>query len=298
MKPATLQFYKERLLRVLVHLQERLDHPPSLEELGTLAGLAPYHFHHVFTGMIGESLGAHLRRLRLERAASRLKLSRTPIIQIALEAGYETHESFSRAFRAGFGQSPRQFRQRHTAPLQIHAPSGVHYDHHAKPNGFRTTRPHKLTMNVTVKHFEPQRVAFMRHVGPYKDCGPVWGRLTMLLGKDGWLGAGTQFIGISHDDPAVTPPDRIRYDACVSVDDSFKPSGDVGVQIIAGGDYAVLTHLGPYENLSQSYHQLLGQWLPRSGRKLRPAPCFETYLNSPQDTEPADLITDLHAPLE
>jgi AraC family transcriptional regulator len=73
---------------------------------------------------------------------------------------------------------------------------------------------------------------------------------------------------------------------------------DIGVQTIPGGDYAVMTHFGPYAKLGESYAKLLGQWLPRSGRNLRTAPCFEVYLNSPESTEPEDLITDLYAPLE
>jgi AraC family transcriptional regulator len=72
----------------------------------------------------------------------------------------------------------------------------------------------------------------------------------------------------------------------------------MGAQLIAGGDYAVLTHFGPYENLSGSYAKLLGQWLPRSGRRLRSAPCFEVYFNSPENTGPEDLVTDICAPLE
>ena len=69
MKPVTLRDYKERLLRVLVYIQQHLDEPLALETLAARACLSPYHFHRVFTGMIGESLQSHIRRLRLERAA-------------------------------------------------------------------------------------------------------------------------------------------------------------------------------------------------------------------------------------
>jgi AraC family transcriptional regulator len=81
------------------------------------------------------------------------------------------------------------------------------------------------------------------------------------------------------------------------VDSRFLPRRDIGVQTIAGGEYAVTTHFGPYSKLTESYTKLLGQWLPGSGRELRSAPCFEVYLNSPEGTDPEDLITDLYAPL-
>lgn len=105
-------------------------------------------------------------------------------------------------------------------------------------------------------------------------------------------------LGICHDDPEVTAPDKICYDACATVGADFQPIGDIGVQVVAGGDYAVTTHFGPYTKLGDSYAKLLGQWLPRSGRELRSRPCFEVYVNDPNSTDPADLLTDLCAPLE
>ena len=298
MKDLTLRMHKERMLRVLVYIQQHLDDPLRLETLAGIACLAPHHFHHVFTGMLGESLARHIRRLRLERAAWRLKLSRMPVVQIALEAGYDTHEAFSRAFRNSFKASPTQFRRRHGTACQLQVPSGVHYRDGAMLKGFRATRTGVKTMTVTIKQLELMRVAFMRHDGPYNEVGKTWDRFMMLLGKEGLLGGDAQFIGICHDDPAVTPPDKIRYDACVTVDDRFQPQGEIGVEVLAGGDYAVITHFGPYEKLGESYAKLLGQWLPRSGRNLRSTPCFEIYLNSPENTDPADLVTDLYAPLE
>ncbi len=153
-------------------------------------------------------------------------------------------------------------------------------------------------MNVNIKNFEPMRVAFMRHVGPYKNVGTTWDKFLPLLGKDGFIGGDSQFIGICHDDPEVTPAEKIRYDACVTVDEKFQPTGDLGVQTIAGGQYAVTTHFGPYEELAETYAKLLGQWLPRSGRELRSCACFEVYLNDPNSTEPEDLITDICVPLQ
>lgn len=296
-KQTTLRFYKECMLRVLVHVQRHLDEPLALEELARLACLSPHHFHHVFTGMLGEPLASHVRRLRLERAASRLKLTDLTVIQIALEAGYETHEAFSRAFRKNFGLSPVQFRRRNGVTTRIKAASGVHYVIRGRLRNFAPAQTQAKSINVIIKKLKPIRVAFMRHIGPYDQVGKTWDHLMMLLGKEGLLSATAQFIGICHDDPAVSPHDKIRYDACVSVDESFRPGGDIGVQVIPQGDYAVTTHFGPYGKLGGSYANLLGQWLPLSGRRLESTSCFEVYFNAPENTEPQDLITDIHAPL-
>ena len=108
MKPDTERDYKERILKVLIHIQEHLDEPISLEDLGRVAHFSPFHFHRVFRGMVGESVKEHVRRLRLERAAHRLKFGEEAVTRIALDAGYETHESFTRAFKSLFGESPSE----------------------------------------------------------------------------------------------------------------------------------------------------------------------------------------------
>jgi len=153
-------------------------------------------------------------------------------------------------------------------------------------------------MNVQIKTIDAMRVAFMRHVGPYDQVGPTWEKLLPWLSKEGLLGGDAEFIGICHDDPEVTPPAKIRSDACVTVDERFAPVGDIGVQTIPGGEYAMTTHFGLYHRLGKTYAKLLGEWLPRSGRSLRASPGFEMYLNDPNSTEPEDLITDIYAPLE
>jgi AraC family transcriptional regulator len=255
--------------------------------------------------MVGESVKEYVRRLRLERAAGRLKAGELPVTEIAFEAGYEALEAFSRSFRSAFGTSPSRFRTEHRTPArreldnlgesgQIVPP----WKFDGKPDGHaRRVRQQEDTMKVKIEHLNPIRVAFMRHVGPYNQVGPTWDKLMTYLGKEGWVGGNLRCIGLCHDDPEVTPADKIRYDACVEVSEAFEPAGEIGVQVIAGGDYAVTTHFGSYNKLGDTYAKLLGQWVPRSGRELRSAPCFEVYLNDPGSTRPADLLTDIYAPL-
>lgn len=109
MKTKTQQEYEERILRVLIHIQTHLDHALDLAELASLAHFSPYHFHRIFRGMVGEPVKEHIRRLRLERAAFHLKATNQPVTQVAFDAGYETHEAFTRAFRAMFDESAVRF---------------------------------------------------------------------------------------------------------------------------------------------------------------------------------------------
>lgn len=297
-KESTLRFYKQNMLRVLQHIQAHLDEAISLEHLAGIACLSPHHFHRVFRGMIGEPLMGHVRRLRLERAAYHLKFTRRPVIDLALEAGYDSHEAFCRAFRAHFSRTPTGYRRLRRPPTLPATRSGVHFSQSGPVQDFRTVNRGVTTMHVSIEAMPPLRVAYVRHTGPYQGCCQAWEKLCTWMGKEGLIGAGAQFVGVSYDDPEITPPEKIRYDACVTVDDSFQAEGEIGVQVIAGGDYARTTHQGPYEKLGQTYHRLMGEWLPRSGRHLRNAPCLEFYLTDPDSTPPADLLTDVCVPLE
>ena len=77
-------------------------------------------------------------------------------------------------------------------------------------------------MDVRVESVAPMRVAFIRHVGPYLQVGETWGRLFAWAGPRGLVARGPKMIGVCYDDPEVTPPDKLRYDACLSVGEHFR----------------------------------------------------------------------------
>ena len=153
-------------------------------------------------------------------------------------------------------------------------------------------------MDVRIEKIEPMKVAFVRNIGPYEECEVAWKKLCDWAGPRGLFGPKTDMLGISYDNPEVTPPEKIRYDACISVDDTVQPEGEVGIQEIRGGEYAVTTHKGPYGKLAETYSRLFGEWASQSGRVLSSGPCLEFYRNDPGRTPPEELITDIYVPLE
>ncbi len=159
MKRETQQDYQERMLRVLVYIQRNLDQSPTLEELAAVAHFSPFHFHRIFRGMTGESLHAHLRRLKLEKAASILRQTDDPVLRIALDSGFESHPAFTRAFKDLMGCSPTEWRTAPKSTLPNFSFSG--------PSDLLSQREGDHGMNVEIVKENEVRVAFVRHTGPY-----------------------------------------------------------------------------------------------------------------------------------
>jgi AraC family transcriptional regulator len=82
----------------------------SLDSLADAAGISPYHFLRVFSGVCGVTPHQYVRRARLRRAAEHLLAEPSRIIDIALDSGFSDVSNFNHAFRAEFGVSPRRYR--------------------------------------------------------------------------------------------------------------------------------------------------------------------------------------------
>lgn len=288
MTTQTRKDWERRVLAAMRVMEAGLDGELSLAAIAAAAHFSPYHFHRVFTGMTGETVGACLRRLRLERAATRLCYGEKSVTEVALEAGFDSPEAFTRAFRAAYAMTPSAWRRacRDGAP-----PSTIQ----RTPNILEELVTMELTVNI--KKLPPLRVACVRHVGPYDQCGAAWEALCAQAGPLGLFGPTTRFIGLGHDNPQITPPEKIRYDACVTVPDDFAGTPDLPVAIIGDREYATAVVKGPYSLLAAAYAWLAGVWGPDSGRGFAAGPGLEFYLNDPKTTPPDELLTEICLPV-
>ena len=110
-EPRILEIHTDCIKDVMRYIREHISEPLDRETLAAVAGFSVPHFHRVFTAHVGESAIGYVRRLRLERAARKLRMGAVDITEVALAAGYDTHAAFSKAFKQQFGLSPSEFRQ-------------------------------------------------------------------------------------------------------------------------------------------------------------------------------------------
>jgi len=278
----------ERLLPVLVHIQANLDGDLSLATLAMRVRLSPFHFHRLFRSAVGETLKQYTQRLRLERAAYRLIVHEGTILEIALDSGFQSHETFSREFKRRFQVTPHGYRRSGRHKLKqgwvSTAPLDETYD------GFELSET-KITRMAQLQ------LAFIRHVGPYESVpDTLWQKLT------DWAQAKRVpgdliFLGIAHDAPGVTPPEKLRFDAALVVPGPFAADGKIGHQVLDAVEFASTTHIGHYRTLPEAYGIIVNRVGRLKDYSLGGLPAIEVYRTTRVDAEHELNHTEIYIPV-
>lgn len=278
----TRQSHAARIGRVVDYLHDHLEDELNLDLLADVAAMSRWHWHRVYTAMQGESVVATVRRLRLARAADRLANSATDIAEIARRAGYTTPEAFGRAFKQSYGLTPGAYREDGSHQLFKQA------NRVSDATGFP----------VEIVTLPAMRCIGVRHQGPYMQISRAFERLFTEAGPAGLVSRKSQMIGVYYDDPDAVEADALRSMACLAIDAGRPVPEDFETLDLVGGAYARLSYKGPYADMRDAYRWLMGVWLPASGLEAADGPMLEDYLNSPADTAPPDLRTNIFLPIE
>lgn len=119
--------------RMQDYIIENSTNDLSLEALAQAAAYSPWHALRTFTELTGKTPFDYIRAVRLSKAAKRVRDTDDTILDIALDAGFTSHEGFSRAFARMFDLSPRQYREA-APPIQLFTPYRIytHFDNFSK----------------------------------------------------------------------------------------------------------------------------------------------------------------------
>lgn len=280
--------YRERMSRVLDHIDQNLDASLDIDELAAVAHFSRFHFQRQFAEYAGMTVARYVQRLRLRRASYQLVFAeQSRITDIALDAGFSSTESFSRAFKHCFDQTPSDFREQ---------PAW-------EPWNERMPLPERIwstEMNVNIVEFEETPVAALEHRGSPDRVMETVKRFIEWRKESGLSPVNTsRTFGIVYDDPANTPPDAFRFDVCGEVDGPI-PDNAQGVvdKQLDGGRCAVVRHVGSLTRVGESIYPIYREWLPDSGEELRDFPMFFHYIKRVPDVEEHEQVTDIYLPLK
>lgn len=300
-KETSIRDYETRLIRVIEHIDAHLEGNLRLESLADIAHFSPYHFHRIFRGMTGETIAGYIRRRRLERAAHRLQSSSVSVTELAFDSGFESNESFARAFRSQFGSAPSNYRHTGTRMITrqgLAAARGSRLNVQAQAlANYLQRKDRKVMFDVEIKAMPSIPLAFLRHKGSYHQIGPSFGTMCKEAEKQRLFGPRTQILARFYDDPNMVDVDNLRADAALVISADSDVAKPLKRGVIAAGDYAISILKGSYNELQAAYDWLFGQWLPESGREVANQPSVEIYLTNPDEVKPENNLTEIRIPL-
>ena len=281
---------------LLIGVQSNPERDVSLASLAAEHGYSPSHFHRVFTDVVGETPKAHVERVRLERAAYRLAVTKESILDIALSIGFRSHVTFTRAFRRRFDCTPSDLRRRSVNRQKAWL----------KANRVRTPDGSTLS-EVSYLTLKPMTLLAMRRMGKYGTFGtPDWDG-----GPSDWSPLIDELrarklpfrkLGmiLCYDNPRLTPPHLQAMDACVPlIETAGAPrKGTVRRLDFAGGLYGVIEHRGPVATLENAYGTL-AMSIVSSGRfALKAGPPLEILREIGIDGDPDRHLNEIYLPVE
>lgn len=283
----TTTTYAQRFDAVLAYIDANLDGDLSVKALSRVASFSEFHFHRQFTAYVGVPVARYVQLMRLRQAAHRLIAEAGyPVLDAALDAGFESPEAFSRAFRRAFGMAPSAFRKKPNWQVW----SAVFVVPHISRS---------IAMQVRIVDFPPTRVAALEHLGAPGRVNESVRKFIEWRKHSGQSPvSGSRTFGIPYDNPDTTPPEAFRFAICGEIHEPVAANGfGVHELLIPGGRCAVVRHAGSTDHIGESIYPVFRDWLPTSGEELRDQPLVFHYLSVYPETPMEQWQTDIYIPL-
>ena len=249
-------------------IEAHLDEDIQAAEVARQAGISQWHFQRIFKALTNETLKTYIRSRRLANALDKLASSNERIIEIALASGFETQESFTRAFKLAFGVTPAEYRRRHSefkflrkVQFDREYLQHIHEGISLEPEIY--DQPTQLYVGLHTRFFgidsEKNNMA--------RKLPALWAQFQERVGEVR-ENISDNLFGIVRQTKAQT--DELEYFAVAQVarvgQVEALPSGMVHVQLPATR-YARFTHRGPVGAVDRTVNYIYSSWLARSGMR-------------------------------
>lgn len=287
--------YARRIDRVIDHLRRNLDRPVKLAELARVACFSEFHFHRIFTAVSGETLNNFTNRLRLEKAARLLRYSRRSLTEIALDTGFSSSATFSRAFRAGYSTSPSQFRTSGIIKKRKICKALFPEDAYGLP---MTLEEKRAAFPVRLLDLPERQVAYIRVTNAFR-MDKVLAALASVIdwAKSRDLFSRGTLFGMTMDDPHVTPGHLYRYELCFASPQPFVLAEGMSRLTMPAMRYAAVRVSGNLDKIATAWDYLYRDWLIASPYEPEHAPALEIFLDKDRATDWSHCDLDLCIPV-
>lgn len=294
------QEYIKRINAVIEYVEKNLDRDLSIETLSEKAFFSPFHFHRIFSAIIGETINTFINRKRIERIASIL-LSQTfdgSLNELAYKYGFSCGSSLSRAFKKFYGVSPTEFKNCNGRDMlsKIGIDSINLQEYICSIDNIKKW----ISMNaqIEVKELSEIKLVGIKHIGEFDKIRGTYDRLFQWAYGKGLLNnPNLKVATIYHDNPKVTEMAKVRQSACITVDKEIDEEGEIGNIRIEGGKYVV----GHFEVSGEDFQKAWEGttiWVVDNNLKFRDRDYFELFHNDYRTHPEKKFIVDICIPVE
>ena len=245
--------------RTLWRIETELSHSPSLSDLAEAEGVSRFHLMRAFSVVTGQTVMSYVRARRLSEAADRLRKSDDRLLTIALDAGYDSHEAFARAFKGMFGTPPSAVRADPGIIPRLQEPIVMTSEIHTAPEPRIVDRVAQRIVGVSEAYTMDTRVRIPAQ----------WERTVEEFGP---AMCGGETFGVCYAFDGAS----FRYLAGVTSERSGAADWPDHLDIPAAR-YAVFDHEGHISQIPDTWEAIFENWAPNSGLRIAEAPQFELY---------------------
>ena len=251
--------------KALWFVESHLPEAVSLDDVAQSSGVSRFHVTRAFGAATGRSVMGYMRSRRLTEAARKLAGGAPDILSVALDAGYNSHEAFTRAFRDTLGLTPEEVRARRGLDnLDLVEPILMNQSVRAnlEPPRFETSRPFLIAGLGERYSCETSAAIPMQ----WQRFGPYIGNIP---GETGDVAYG---VCVNGDDAG-----NFDYIAGVEVSDFSDLPKEFSRVRVPAQKYAVFAHREHISTIRRTVNTIWNKWLPASGHEIADAPEFERY---------------------
>jgi AraC family transcriptional regulator len=293
------------------HIDRNLDQSLDLKTIAGIANFSPFHFHRIFTFLIGETPIDYIQRLRVEKAAWKLRESDPQsVTEIAYACGFGSVSLFSRTFKKYFGIAPSLFGK---LEKPIYSQGGNLFSKNGQmlrknlKNGtqgnidfciVKSNQFYFMKTNVEVKEMPEMKAIYCRHIGPFHLIGQAYEKVFKWAAPRGlFIPNVSKSATVTHDDPSVTEIEKVRQSACIIVNEDVKVDGEIGKLVIPGGKYAVGHFELGFDEFEKAWNTMC-QWFTESGYQQGDGCTYELYHNDYTTHPEMKHIVDICIPVK
>ena len=256
------QDYETRLNRAIDFIRNNLDGNITLSQVAENASFSEFHFHRIFSNILGETIHDFIRRLREEKAVTMLlTLPEVAICEVARQCGYSSQSNMAKALKKKYALSPTEIRK------NPHSVRRFHSKEKKIIPGYKD-KLHEVLKQIRFKKYPERRYAYVRGVvkgGDPSIIRQLWIRISQWAHKNNLYANGAVNIGILLDNPSLTDPQRCQYDAGVTIPDDFRVEEPINEGSIPAGEFMTCEFEGTAQGLEELLQIIYSGWFPSSG---------------------------------